>query len=68
MKSEDQKKITKDLTDEDLAALNDAVQAEIRNRRPKVTLDMIKPGMTKEEDALVRAALKQAAEDLTAGR
>jgi hypothetical protein len=68
MKAEDQKKITKDLADEDLAALNDAVQAEIRDRRPKVTLDMIRPGMSKEDDAAVRAALMQAAKDLSEGR
>ena len=68
MKQEDALKLTKDLDNSDLAALNDAVQSEIRNRRPKVTLDMIKPGMTKEEDALVRQAIKDATNDLFAGR
>lgn len=58
----------KDLADGDLAALNEAVQAEVRNRRPKATLDMIRPGMSKEEDALVRAALRDAAKDLMEGR
>jgi hypothetical protein len=59
-------KLTKDLNDEDLAALNEGIQAEIRNRGPKVDqalLDRIKPGMSKEEDAAVRTILQQAAKD-----
>jgi hypothetical protein len=68
MKSEEITKLTKDLSNDDLAALHDGVQAEVRNRRPKATLDMIKPGMTKEEDALVRQALRDAAKDLFEGR
>jgi hypothetical protein len=68
MKSEDIQKLTRDLTNDDLAALHDGVQAEVRNRRPKATLDMIRPGMTKEEDALVRQALLDAAKDLLEGR
>ncbi len=62
--NEDVTKLTKDLDDAALAELNDSVQTEIKSRRPRITLDMIKQGMTKEEDALVRSALLDAAKDL----
>jgi len=61
-------KLTKDLNDDDLAALNDGIQAEIRNRRPKLTLDDIQPGMSKEKSAEIRAELERLAKELTGGR
>ena len=53
----DATKLTKELADEDLAALNDAVTAEVRNRQPKATIEMIRPGMSKEDEAMVLKAI-----------
>jgi hypothetical protein len=66
MKSEDARKLARDMDDEGLAELHNTVQAEIRGRRPQVDqalLDKIKPGMSKEDDAHVRSVLQQAAKD-----
>jgi hypothetical protein len=57
-------KFTKDLGDEDLAALNDAVNAEVRNRLPKVSLDSIKPGMTPEARKAAIEAIQRAGKEL----
>jgi hypothetical protein len=59
MKSEDIKK----LGDEDLAALSGNVQEEVRNRQPKVYMEDIKVGMSKEESARVRDAIRRATAD-----
>jgi hypothetical protein len=61
-------KLTKDLNDDDLAALADGVQAEARNRRPKVTMDDIKPGMSKEKSAEIWGELGRLVKGLTGGR
>lgn len=57
-------KLTKDLTDNDLAALNEGVQAEIKNRRPPVSLDSIRVGMTPEEKKAVNSAIQNALKEL----
>ena len=54
----------KDLNSDDLAALNEGVQAEVRNRRPKLTMDMITPTMSKETSAEIRAELERLAKEL----
>jgi hypothetical protein len=68
MKNEEIKKITQSMGDDDLAALNDHIQEEIRGRRPKFTMDDIKVGMSKETSAGVRAELERVMKELTGGR
>jgi hypothetical protein len=58
MKIEDIRKLTKDLADEDLSALHDEIKSEVRNRKPKVSLDSIKPGMTPEARNAAMAAIQ----------
>jgi len=64
MKIEDARKLTKDLDDEGLAAMADAVNSEVRDRQPKVSLDSIRPGMSADERKAVYGAIQQAVKEL----
>lgn len=56
----DFKKLIGDLTDEQLVEFKAAVSKEAEARRPKVSLEDIKPNMTREEVAAVRAEIARA--------
>jgi hypothetical protein len=60
----DTQKFTKELNNEDLAALHDACKSEVRNRSPKVSLDSIKPGMTPEARKAAMTAIQDAMKEL----
>ncbi len=50
-------KMVKGMSGDMLKEFHEAASDEAERRRPKATLDMIRPGMTKEEIALVRGEI-----------
>jgi len=64
MKTEDAQKLTRDLDNEGLAALHDAVKSEVRNRTPKFDMDSIRHDMSPETRKAAMAAIQDALKEL----
>ncbi len=58
------KKTIGTLNEDEFGDLHNAVKEEAEKRRPKATLEMIRPNMSKEDDAAVRAELARALKEL----
>lgn len=57
MKTAEIQKLIDTLDDASLSDVRDAVNAAVEQRRPKPTLETIRVGMTKDEEAAVRAEI-----------